>query len=1157
MTNFNFLQKEFPQLYNEAKDAEKHTFTAPRFSALLCRSTIEKAVNWLYENDEDLEFPYDNKLASLLSNQGFKDILKPSMYRELDVVRRTGNNAAHGKKVSQHQALQSLKFIFRFLSFISVYYSEESPLTPLFNEDLIPTGKEKDKSNKELKDKATALEQQVATLQKERDEKEALLAQNELLQRQVTLQLQELTKRKVERQQTIIQDEVIPQLSSEAATRKLLIDVMLAEAGWDNLREGREIEYPVVGMPRTTNNSGNGFADYVLWGNDGKPLAVIEAKSTLHEAEKGKHQAFLYANCLEEMTGQRPVIFYTNGYETYIWDDTFYSAREVYGFYTKDELQLLIDRRTTRKDIREFTVNTDIAGRYYQLEAIKRVAENLVLTNTNGALKGNSREALLVMATGSGKTRTAAAMVDMLTKSNWAKRILFLADRTALVTQAKNSFKEQLPHLSAIDLTKEKEDNGTRLVFSTYPTIMNKIDSLKNEDGRFYGVGHFDAIIIDEAHRSVYQKYQAIFDYFDCLLIGLTATPKKEVDRNTYGLFGIEDDNPTFSYELNQAVSDKFLVPPKAIKVPIKYPLEGVKYNDLSDEDKLKFEELFGNQFEEKDTIDLSIPGEERFKDAEISKSQINKFLFNTDTVDKVLDYVLTHGIKVAGGDKLGKTIIFAKNHKHAVFIQERFEKNYPQYGKGNFLQIIDNYQTKAQDILEKFCDDKEELEPQIAVSVDMMDTGVDAPRVVNLVFFKPVRSYAKYWQMIGRGTRLRPNLFAPNQDKEFFMLFDFCSNIEFFEDNPEGYVGAVVKGLSQRIFETKLDVVLGIRASVNATKEQDELEVSYTNQLRQIICGLDKNRFEVKKVLRTVDKYSGPLNWQNINKGDVIEIQENLSNLVSNSDEEKAKRFDLLNLKFMLALLVGDDTVETFIGNIWNIGKKLQEKRNIPMVQDKLPFIKTIQTEVFWENVSVNSIEKVRTELRDLIRFLDEENLAPVYSTFEDEIYLDKVAETDILDGYTKHTSYKERVEAFIRKNKSNLVISKLHKNIPITQVELDLLESFVFNAEVGSKQEYATRYDVSLARFVRSVVGLDIEVANQLFAEFIQSHELSPIQITFINKMKEFLNQNGVLEKSLLVEQPPFTTTHDEGIMGLFEENDVVKLVSIIDNVNKLSIA
>ena len=697
-----------------------------------------------------------------------------------------------------------------------------------------------------------------------------------------------------------------------------------------------------------------------------------------------------------------------------------------------------------------------------------------------------------------------------------------------------------------------------RLVFSTYPTIMNKIDSLKNEDGRFYGVGHFDAIIIDEAHRSVYQKYQAIFDYFDCLLIGLTATPKKEVDRNTYGLFGIEDDNPTFSYELNQAVSDKFLVPPKAIKVPVKFPLEGVKYNELSDKDKEKFEELFGNHFDQKTTeVELTVP-KGKFENLEISKGLINKFLFNIDTVDKVLDYVLTNGIKVAGGDKIGKTIIFAKNHKHAVFIQERFEKNYPQYGKGNFLQIIDNYQTKAQDILEKFCDDKEELEPQIAVSVDMMDTGVDAPRVVNLVFFKAVRSYAKYWQMIGRGTRLRPNLFAPKEDKEFFMLFDFCSNIEFFEDNPDGYIGAVSKGLSQRIFETKLDVVLGIRASVNATVSQDELAKTYTNQLYQTINGLDRERFEVKKVLRSVDKYSTLSNWENINKGDVIEIQEQLSNLASNSDEEKAKRFDLLNLKFMVALLSDEDgKVKNFIGNIWSISTKLQEKRNIPMIQEKLPFIKTLQTEQFWESVSVHKIEKVREELRDLIKFLEEESLTPVYSNFEDKIYLGKVEEADILKGYTKHTSYKERVEAFIRKNKSNLVISKLHKNIPITEVELKLLESFVFNEEVGSKQEYSDRYDVPLAKFVRSVVGLDIEVANQLFADFIQSHDLSPIQITFINKMKEFLNQNGVLEKSLLVEQPPFTTTHDEGIMGLFEENDVVQLVSIIDKVNNLSIA
>ncbi|GAL68320.1 DEAD/DEAH box helicase family protein [Jejuia pallidilutea] len=491
-------------------------------------------------------------------------------------------------------------------------------------------------------------EEQLLKLKEEQAQKEALLKENALLKRQVALQNKALLERKAARQQVVVQERDIPQLTPELETRQLYIDVLLKEAGWNNLKKGTDIEYPVTGMPKSTNPSGKGYVDYVLWGGNGLPLAVVEAKQSMHDARKGKHQAVLYANCLEQITGQRPIIFYSNGFETYLWEDTFYPEREVHGFYTKDELNFLIEQRKSREDIRRFKVNTDIAGRPYQLEAVKRVGEALV-ANYQGDLKGKHREALLVMATGSGKTRTSAAMVDMFTKCNWAKRILFLADRNALVTQAKNAFKEHLPHLSAIDLTKEKEDGKTRLVFSTYPTIMNKIDNL-SDDTRFYGVGHFDVIIIDEAHRSVYQKYGAVFEYFDAILIGLTATPKKDIDHNTYGLFGIEDDNPTFAYELNQAVKDGYLVPPKAIKVPIQFLEEGVKYNELSEADKLKYEEQFGS---------FEIEPEE--DSVQIDKSQLNSFLFNTKTVDVALDFLMNQGLKVNGGDKLGKTIILQK----------------------------------------------------------------------------------------------------------------------------------------------------------------------------------------------------------------------------------------------------------------------------------------------------------------------------------------------------------------------------------------------------------------------------------------------------------------------------------------------------------------
>ena len=712
--------------------------------------------------------------------------------------------------------------------------------------------------------------------QQERERQAELI---ESLQQKIEAQRQAGMERREAREQRIDFDAVQPPPLNERQTRKLYIDTLLKEAGWDELKTGHDIEYPVTGMPLTTNPSGTGYVDYVLWGKDGRPLAVVEAKKSIREARAGKYQAELYANCVEHMHGRRPVIFYTNGFETFLWDDTFYVDRLVEGFYTQDELQLLVDRRASRKDLRTFAINADIAGRPYQLEAIRRVAENLVVTGPRGTLRGKNRASLLVMPTGSGKTRTAAAIVDMLTKCNWAKRVLFLADRNALVTQAKNAFKEYLPELSAIDLTREKEDKGTRLVFSTYPTILNKIDTVKADDQRIYSPGHFDLIVIDEAHRSVYQKYRAIFEYFDALLIGLTATPKKEIDRNTYGLFGIEDDQPTFGYEFDDAVSEGYLVPPRSISVPLKFQREGIRYADLSEEEKREYEEKFGDPTTEE------IP-------VAIESSALNTWLFNKDTVDKVLAFVMENGLKIEGGDKLGKTIIFAKNHKHAVFIEERFNKNYPGY-TGRFLRVIDNYESKAQDLLEKFCDVFNPQDPQVAVSVDMMDTGVDAPRVVNLVFFKVVRSITKFWQMLGRGTRLCPDLFGPGMDKQEFLVFDFCENLEFFDEHPEGLKASQAKPLTQRIFETRLQVAGLIAQNEDATDRDQSLRTTYLDELHEAIATLDPKRIAVRKQLRYVEEFKHKDKWQNLSRGDILEIHEHLSHLppVDEGDDELARR--------------------------------------------------------------------------------------------------------------------------------------------------------------------------------------------------------------------------------------------------------------------------
>lgn len=1141
MSNFTFIQADFPALHTDAVEAEQLTYQSPKAAAIFCRSTLENAINWLYDNDASLTRPWRADLSTLMHEHAFRDMFNQTLFGELNLIRKTGNLAAHGKKVSQQDALASLKYLFRFLRHLAIYYGNTTPEVQVFDESLIPDGQPQQASQTEINRQLAEVEAKYEALRQAEKQQQAMAAENAALKAQIEQHREEMQARKQARAKAVNVEQAVPLLVSEAETRRRYIDLSLQECGWDNLQEGYHLEYEVTGMPLSTNKSGIGYVDYVLWGDDGLPLAVVEAKKTMTDPHKGRHQAELYADCLQAMHDQRPVIFYSNGFETYLWDDQFYSEREVQGFYTKDELQFLIERRNTRTDIRDFTVNEAIAGRAYQLEAVKRVAENMVTINQQGALRGRARQSLLVMATGSGKTRTAAAIVDMLTKCNWAKRVLFLADRNALVTQAKNAFNEYLPHLSAIDLTKEKEDNGTRLVFSTYPTIMNRIDSRRDEQERFYGVGHFDLIIVDEAHRSVYQKYKAIFDYFDSLLIGLTATPKTDIDHNTYGLFGIEDDNPTFAYELDSAVAEGYLVPPKAMSVPLKFVREGVSYDQLSESEKAEYEEKFG------DPTSGEMPDE-------IDSEALNKWLFNTDTVDKVLNHLMTHGTKVQGGDKLGKTIIFAKNHTHAVFIEKRFNKNYPEYA-GKFLRVIDNYETKAQNLLELFTDPYEEHEPQIAVSVDMMDTGVDAPRVVNLVFFKAVKSPTKFWQMIGRGTRLCPDLFGIGEDKEDFLIFDFCQNFEFFAVNPDGIESRMVVSLTQQVFEAKLEVALLIRENADSSDEQRALAETYVDELHALVTNLDRERFVVKAKISSVVEYSDKSRWQNISRSDMLDINTDISNLIlpAKEDDELARRFDILILRFQIGLLTAAYSTDRYMNKISQTSASLLKKQNIPAIALQTNLLNELQTPLYWKTISVNKLENVRTALRDLVKYLDKVKQINVMTSFEDTLDHDGIAVHEAIPAYNKLQSYKDRVESYVRSHSDHLVIQKLKTNKAITASEINTLEAILFDGTtVGTKQDYIDTYgEKPLGEFIRSIVGLDVNAAQAAFADFIQAGNLAAKQMTFINSIIKYLTKNGMIDKGMLFDSP-FTNIHHEGLLGVFDEASATKIIKLIDRVN-----
>ncbi|MBK3517603.1 DEAD/DEAH box helicase family protein [Carboxylicivirga marina] len=1120
--------------------AEQRVNTEPVSTASYCRLVLEEVIHRIYEY-EYIEYPYNKELVNLMNNEELKRLIPFAHQNGIHLVRKTGNNAAHyGRKVNNKDALQSLKYLYGFLKWFAGTYSPEKMTLPgAFDESLVPKlGAEQRKLKEqqlENQKEQEALQAQIAQLLAE---KEAILQQAKESEASLHAYKQEAEQAKELLQQQKDERRVkAPSEYTEAETRLHLIDANLKEAGWSELREGRELEYPVKGMPVTRDNPhGNGYADYVLWDDNGKPLAVIEAKRTSKDIEAGKHQAFLYANCLEQMHGQRPLIFFTNGYEIKLWNDTFYTTpRLCFGFYTKDELQWSIHQRNTRQDIRKAKINLNIAGRPYQTEAIQRVAESFVVDAPNG-LMGNKREALLVMATGSGKTRTAAALVDVFIKHNWVKRVLFLADRNALVTQAKNSFGEHLKECTAIDLTKEKEKDTTRLVFSTYPTMMNCIDNARQGDERFYGVGHFDMIIVDEAHRSVYNRYQAIFDYFDALIVGLTATPKDSIDHNTFELFACSNDDPTFSYELDEAVPT-YLKPYKNIDVSTDFMREGIKYSELTEDEKAQYEETF------QDKATGLFP-------EEIQANAMNKWLFNKDTVNKVLDTLMQHGLKIEGGDKIGRTIIFAVNQKHAKFIEDCFTERYPHLPAG-FISTVHNKVSHAQSLIEAFCDQHKENLPQIAVSVDMMDTGIDAPRVLNLIFFKVVRSYAKFWQMIGRGTRLCPDVFGPGEDKEHFLIFDVCQNFEFFELNKKGVDTNLAKPITQQIFEARLQVSRLLAET--GEMENVELATSLLNTLHQSIVTLNRERFQVKMNLRYVEEFEERKRWNNLSADDVHQIEEYLSALpIPESINETARRFDLMMLKLQLANLLMLNSEKGYHENLVEIANQLSKVYTVPQVLRSKPLIEQMKDPDFYQKLSQKRMEEIREEIRELVCYIDRKKQTSFYTNLEDSEVILGAAEPYVPSH--NRSIYKERVERFIRENKHQLTITKLSGNIPITNDELSLLEKILFDGqERGSKEDFATVFgEQPLGTFIRSIIGLDSAAAQDAFSEFLQVGKLQADQMTFIQNIITYLTKNGTIDKRMLF-QPPFTDMNDQGLFGVFDDAEAGRIIHIIDEINE----
>jgi type I restriction enzyme, R subunit len=1128
MTQFAFLQSEFPEIFALARKTELSATTDARGACFHARVALEAAVTWLYTHERSLKQPYDTALSALIHEPSFRALVGNALVTKARIIKDFGNIAAHeAKTIPPANAVTSVRELFHVCYWLVRTYARtgQPPAGLTFNPDALPRA---------VQVEATTLAK-LQALAKEREDTVKALADEKAARIQ-----SEADRVAVEQELARLQAEIAAIRQANAATpdthdynedqtRDVFIDLLLREAGWP-LDQARDREFPVTGMPSTTRE---GFVDYVLWGDDGKPLAVVEAKRTRRDARAGQQQAKLYADCLEKQFGVRPLIFYTNGYEHWLWDDGRYPPRQVAGFLKKDELELWLQRKTARRTLSATTIDAKIVERYYQTRAIRRVGEVFE--------KDHQRRALLVMATGSGKTRTVIALIDQLMRANWVKRVLFLADRVALVKQAHNNFKQHLPSAASANLQqahdpKKNDHAGARVCLSTYPTMMNLIDMMDGSQRR-YGPGHFDLIVIDEAHRSIYRKYRAIFEYFDAKLVGLTATPRDEIDRDTYSLFELERGVPTDAYDLDQAVADKFLVPFQAISVPTRFLREGIRYDDLPDDEKAKWDEL---EWEGK------LPAQD------IDAAALNKWLFNTDTVDKVLEHLMTYGLKVAGGDRIGKTIIFAKNSDHAQFIAARFDANYPHLA-GQFARVIDYKTEYAQSLIDDFS--ITERAPHIAVSVDMLDTGIDVPEVVNLVFFKPVRSRTKFWQMIGRGTRLRPDLFGPGQHKSEFLIFDFCQNFEFFNQNPQVRDGTLGLSISQRLFATRVEIA-GALQDLPEAEQRDplvRLNADIRARLFEEVSGMSLDNFLVRAKRRAVEPFQSLSAWSDLAR----EARETLINEVAGlpsalvDDDVAAKQFDLIVLNGQLALLRADPAFARCKEKVMAIAARLEELANVPMVAAALALIQDVQTDEFWQDIDAWSLEDMRRRLRELVKLIEGEAKVIVYTEFTDEISEGTRITLPNSGIGTDTERFQMKARTFLNRHLDHITIQKLRRNEQLTPQDLDELQRILVS-EVGATDSDLdeARTSGGLGLFVRSLVGLERDAAKSAFAGFLADRNWSANQIEFVNLIIDHLTETGAMDPRRLYESP-FTDFDDQGVSGLFPQADVVRIVELLNDV------
>ncbi len=1136
LSQYGFIAGQWPELLAEVTKVESFALSDPRTACFYARRSIELLVEWAYSNDGQLQRPWgDPSLSQLIHAYDFRQLIGERMLSRFKLIKDQGNDAVHRAvpiRISTAELVASE--LFQVLRWFALSYGvdREMARAARFNKDLLPQPQQgatsTQQTREQLQELANQLDERDRELREAKESSKAATEEIERLRQEVTaLRKANQAAEKPEADLT------------EFATRKLYIDLYLEQAGWLH-GQSCTYEHEVQGMP---NETGQGFVDYVLWGDDGKPLALVEAKRSSKDPMLGQQQAKLYADALEERYRQRPVIFLSNGYRHRIWDDRRYPPREVQGFYKKAELETLIRRRDIRQPLAKATIATGIVERHYQQQAIRAIGESF---------EAGRRKVLLVQATGTGKTRTAIALTELLTRCNWIKRVLFLADRTALVLQAERAFRRFLPDCAPVNLVLNRSGEG-RVFLSTYPTMMNLIDEEDINGVKRFGVGHFDLVIIDEAHRSVYQKYGAIFSYFDSLLGGLTATPRDEIDRNTYELFDLDVGLPTDEYGLDQAIGDGFLVPYKPISVALKFPREGIRYEELTDEEKARWDLL-----DWEDGV---------FSNGFVDSGAINSWLFNADTIDKALQVLMTQGCLNATGDQIGKTILFARNHKHAQFIQDRFDHHYPHLA-GKAARVIDNQSPYAQSLIDELADPNSEL--VIAISVDMLDTGIDIPEIVNLMIFKPVRSSTKFWQMVGRGTRLCPNLFGPGRNKECFWIFDCCQNLEYFLGGGGAGSTAIPESLSTKLFKARLALIdtfdqqtgpQANQAISTSLVENLSQRQRLADTLRGYVAACPADNFLVRPHLELVEHFRKPEAWTTLTAEDHAILATTLASLPSAQAEQEgdtdavARRFDLLPYNLQLAMLRGDSPrFMRYQKQVRALASLLDQKNSIPMVAAELELIQDLLRDEWWQDVTLPMLEEVRRRLRGLVGLIESVAQEPLYTDFGDEIITIKEVDGAALLTRDEFRQFRLRAQNFLRQHEDHLTMQRLRRNQRLTPSDLEELQQFLISHGIGNQSviDRASEEAKGFGLFIRSLVGLERTAAKELFAEYLSEGTHTATQIRFINAIIDELTSRGVMDQDRLYE-PPFIDLAPTGPQGLFSKPEADKLFDLLNQIRQ----